>query len=456
METSTPSQDEYRARTKRNVENINCGTTRVPPNLPAELHKLIVDELKSEKKALKQCALTCRLYRHFSQKLLFKKVVFKFSGSPNPTSHDAEFLDIIRASPHIVNYVQQLHLHENEPRGPHPIAKSSRARSIPPEIFQTLTNVVDLILGWKRRLHGFSRMHSPTRLAIMDKCEHLLNLTVRNMYAVPLKIFDHLHRLEKLTLDGVHFSDNPDAAQVAQATPCRIKHMNLGAAGVHKGTVTLFPFFVSKGIGMGTLETLTIDITQGDRSGAFPITDFQAAKSLIRSSAGSLKVLKVIISTSMPLTLPDAEPLFDLSEMPLLEEWSLEGKVCYNNGPGTGRAVGLGWLSRHLETIPSGRKFKSITLRPNIIIEDDKVDFESLKYFESLAVEKVSSHTESFLIHFPTYEDVDESDDEWGEVSEDESDGNSIIQEQIQKYLPILHGLNVLQFRQRWSREGLI
>ncbi|KAF9559415.1 hypothetical protein CPC08DRAFT_763292 [Agrocybe pediades] len=426
METFTPSQDESRARS-RNVENIICGPTRVTPNLPVELHKLIVDELEGEKKALKQCALTCRLYRHFAQKLLFKKVVFRFSCSLDLDSSSAEFLDIIRASPQIVNYVQQFRLHLNVPPEPHRIAEDLRARSMTPEIFRILTNVVDLVLNWERRPHSFSAMDSSTRLAIMDKCECLLNLTVRHTYDVPLKIFDHLHRLERLTLGDVIFVNKPDA-QVAQTAPYRIKHMNLGAIEA-RGVATLFPFLVSKGIGMGTLESLAIHITHAG-GGALPLTDFQAAKSLIRSSAGSLKVLDVRISSPVPSILPDAEPLFHLSEMPLLEEWSLEGGVCYSEiAQGTSSPVGLGWLSRQLETIPSGRKFKRITLHPSITKKNDKLDFESFKYFERLVVDKVLSHTESFSVHFPIWED--ELSSKW----------------RIQTHLRILNRLHLLHFR---------
>ncbi|KAF9539577.1 hypothetical protein CPC08DRAFT_717430, partial [Agrocybe pediades] len=42
-----------------------------------EIHGLIINELEDEEDALKQCVLTCRLYRHLAQVLPFKSIVLE-------------------------------------------------------------------------------------------------------------------------------------------------------------------------------------------------------------------------------------------------------------------------------------------------------------------------------------------------------------------------------------------
>ncbi|KAF9559413.1 hypothetical protein CPC08DRAFT_763290 [Agrocybe pediades] len=448
METYSPPSQHYEsyARSRRPYfKKIgNGGTIRVPKNLPVELHELIVNELEGETEALKQCSLTCWLYRHFAQRLLFKSMMFKFLTFLGLPTAD-EFLDVLRVSPQIVGYVQQLHIHEHVPRHSNVQTDNSVSKVIP-----TLINVVDLTLGREDACFSFSQLAPLTQLAIMDKCKSVLSLTVHRMSTIPMEIFDHMHQLERLILDRVFFTDKPDALrdvhgpQVArQTTPYRIKHMHLRAYGIQV-VGTLFPFLVERGIGMGTLETLKININQRSRRIALPSADFQAAKTLVRSSARSLKVLEVTISTTAPLILPDAEPLFDLSKMPQLEEWSLDGKLWNSEmrfNRGTTTPVDLSWLSKHLETIPSGRKFKRITLRPAIskagkVVHDNLLDFESFLHFETLAVDKGLLHTESFSVHFSIFE----------RENDDLGVGN-VIQEQIQTNLPFLHALNLLHFR---------
>ncbi|KAF4616317.1 hypothetical protein D9613_008808 [Agrocybe pediades] len=310
METySTPYHhyESYARSRKPYFKKIgNGGIIRIPKNLPVELHELIVNELEGETEALKQCSLTCRLYRHFAQRLLFKSMKFSFRTSLALPTAD-KFLDVLRASPQIVSYVQRLHIREYTPA--HTLIPTDNSVA---HVIAILINVVDLVLGREDALFSFSQLAPSTRLAIMEKCKSVLSLTVHRMSRIPMEIFDHIHQLERLILDRVFFTDKPDALrdvhgpQVARlTTPYRIKHMHLRAYGIQI-VGTLFPFLVERGIGMGTLETLKININQRSRRIALPSADFQAAKTLIGSSARSLKVLEVTISTTANLILPRA------------------------------------------------------------------------------------------------------------------------------------------------------
>ncbi|KAF4616706.1 hypothetical protein D9613_008807 [Agrocybe pediades] len=125
------------------------------------------------------------------------------------------------------------------------------------------------------------------------------------------------------------------------------------------------------------------------------------------STAESLRVLGVTSSTNVPVMIPNDEPVFDLSKMPLLEEWALGGVVC-KMGIETG-PIGLGWLSRHLETISAGQKFKYIKLCPVIVgaklVTDDKLDSEGFEpYFENLVVDVVLPRSPDGIFFYSIYD----------------------------------------------------
>ncbi|KAF9545293.1 hypothetical protein CPC08DRAFT_755724 [Agrocybe pediades] len=425
METTTLSQHESPARTRKNVKST---TTRVTPNLPVELHKLIVDELEGDKKALEQCALTCRLYRNLAQKLLFKSVAVEFPTlsfrKSQPVTY--KFIDIMRASPHIADYVQRLHIHRYRPMLD--TVQSDESLSM---VLRALPNVVDLVLGKGEMIYDLSQMPPAVHSAIMDKCQILLSLTLRSISDVPLKIFDHLQRVETLTLKNTTFTNDP-GMQTLQTAPSRIKHMTLVEVTI-QDVASPFPFLVKHKIGMGELESLTIDITGPESLSQVLLspTDLVAVRCLIRGSAEYLKVLRVKASWYAPVILPDNEPVFDLSELPLLEELSLYG-AAYNRN-----RVSLGWISTHLQTIPANpRRFKCVTLYLSItdhvnFVAGDQMDPEGFKYFEKVIVDKILPHTESFSVDFSIW---------------DGEDDESPIPEQIQKYLPTLHVLHLVHF----------
>ncbi|KAF4616684.1 hypothetical protein D9613_008811 [Agrocybe pediades] len=425
----------------------NSRASRAPKNLPVELHEHIVNMLEGKTEALKQCSLTCRLYRHFAQKLLFKSIAFDLEPYPNTRVLTlVEFLDILRASPQIAGHVQKLFIYHLDAN-----ITPLRDQEATTQVLQALPSVVNLHLRGRNR---YCRTWFPMHHAMKDRYENLRSLTLHNMWPVHWDLFDHLRRLEMLDMMDVFFYYCNPKAQVAQPAPYRIKHMNLERVRVF--VETIFPSFVSRGIGIGGLESLSIDMSPITWQ-ALPLPHFHAAKSLIRSSAGSLKSLKVsgslcgmysvnvhLVPQSRKLTcksgfivslvhLPNAGPLFDVSEMPLLQEWFLSEKDHENGLSKLARnPFSLDWISRHLETIPAGRKLKKITLHLAIhgaLVTDDRLDIESFKYFEKLVVDAVLCRTEFFSIKFLPY------------LLEE-----SLIQEQMRKHLPTLHALNLLHF----------
>ncbi|KAF9554123.1 hypothetical protein CPC08DRAFT_821876 [Agrocybe pediades] len=406
------------------------------PNLPLELQEVIVNELEGENEALKQCALTCRLYRYLAQKLLFKIVVLEF----NCEDAVQKFLGILQNSSQLSGYVKHLYIGERHGRHEADRAQMLLNTSIP-QIIPALTNVVDLLLGgfvyfW------FTELKPSLQLAIIAKCESLLDLMLLRVKDVPLKIFDHLPRLEKIDIHCVAFANlrGSDPHYQVVTPPCRIKDMRLADANIPRiGSRTVYPFFMEQKIAVGLLQSLSITMDRRSWEPFLP-TDIEAVKGLIRNNAESLRFLEVIISEHARVVLANDEPMFDVSKMHALEEFALGG-VLYNSTreidiPVTG-SVDFGWLSRHLETIPSGRKLNSVVLRIAIfgktIVTDDILNLEGLAYFENLIVDKVLPQTDSFSVKFKIW-------DRYGDIGP--------VEKQMQERLPTLQGLNVLHFEE--------
>ncbi|KAF4616904.1 hypothetical protein D9613_008745 [Agrocybe pediades] len=405
------------------IRKIISGTKPLP-DLPSELHELIVDNLEGEDDALKQCALTCRSFRHSAQKNIFKSIVFDFSNDCNPVE---QFLNtILGPSPQIANYVERLTIQDHGFLGiddtdtdHKPIERDDSL----PLVFPLLTNLVDLTLGQDAMGFNFSLLKPSSQSTIMAKCDSLRSLTLLQINDVPMRILNHLQGLETLNLD-----------EATQLKPCHIKHMKLADRYLKNIIFTsVYPSFMARRFGAGSLESLSIDMNRRGRT-ALPLADSEAVKWLIRGNAESLKVLDVRISGNVPVTLDNDEPMFDVSKMPLLEEFALGGVVCNcETDQNWTPTIDMGWLARHLETIPTGKRLKRITLRPAILgaylITEDSLDFERLKYFENLIVEKLLSQTESFSIDFWIWEQIGETEP---------------AKELLQKCLPTVQALGVL------------
>ncbi|KAF9559417.1 hypothetical protein CPC08DRAFT_723868 [Agrocybe pediades] len=406
---ATTIEHEFQAGTYTDVERA-YGGTRVAPNLPVELHGLIINELKSETEALKQ---------HVAQKLLFKSIVFL----PHSSAGVDEFVAFLEASPRIVNFIEQLIIREDKG-----ITQLVRA----------LINVVDLVLCGFR---DFSRLDPASQVTILKKFQSLVRLTIRNINEVPLKVFDYLPRLEGLALSNTLFLDDPEVrlAQGPRHQP-GIKQMKMGNAAISGVDTAIYQFFLDRGFGVDSLEMLSIFMNTQSAWGTLPLTKLHGATaSLIQGYAKSLKVLDISISSNVPLPLPFTEPIFDVSAMPLLEElsigcWISDGRdrIMYKS------SIALRWLSRHLETIPHGRHFKSITIHLHIIgvylVMDEYLDFEDFQYFEKLIVDVLLRRMESLSISILfDFEDRDYP---------------HLGTEQMKKHLPRLQALNLLHFKE--------
>ncbi|KAF4616404.1 hypothetical protein D9613_008861 [Agrocybe pediades] len=418
------------SRTTRDAEKLSDGT-RMTPNLPVELHGTIVNELKDEKDTLKQCALTCRLYRHLAQKLLFKSIECKFFPYRNPLE---KFLDILKDSPQIANYVQRLSLCESGYLVDEVEETESQRDEAMSHVFPALINLVELSLRGlpdQMPFPNILEMRPSSRMAVMAKFESISSLTLHNVDLVPLEIFAVLHRLEKLELKEVHFCNS--VGWIPQGPlPNRIKHIQLADLYLDPPR-SIYDFFMEHKFAEGLLETLSIQVNLDSWRLEPSEKDFQPTRWFIKHSAQTLKVLDVSISEGVvPLTLLHAEPAFDVSEMPLLEHLSL-------GGIDTSPEIGLGWMPSHLETIPAGRKLKSITLHPMVIdveevgLAEGVLDLGLLEYFEKLITDVVLSQTESFSIVFTL-------------IRPKRKEDTQSVKELIRKHLPTLDALNLLTF----------
>ncbi|KAF9554126.1 hypothetical protein CPC08DRAFT_197461 [Agrocybe pediades] len=261
------------------------------PDLPPEVHALILDELAGDNTALKQCALTCKLYRPIAQKLFFEEVVFKFFPYYfNPADN---FLDILKASPQIAGYVKRLFIRETGYLVRGAGQKQIQLDKSIPLVLPLLINLVDLVMGWQTPELWFPLLNPSSQLAIMAKCANLLSLTLQDLHDVPLRIFNHLHNLEKFMVNIVSFIDNRDDQAVRKSPSYRIKHMILVDAWLEDASI--YPFLLEQRFRAANLESLILNIDpHGLR--VLSLTDFEAAKWLIGSHSESLKVLDITIS----------------------------------------------------------------------------------------------------------------------------------------------------------------
>ncbi|KAF4616624.1 hypothetical protein D9613_008799 [Agrocybe pediades] len=410
MGTYIPSQHEPYPRTRSDDEKITNGATRRLPDLPVELHKLIIDELEGETEALKQCALTCRVYRHLAQKHLLKSVMLLSRMTRNPTVE--EFVAFLEASPQIAKHIERLVI--------------SGETKLIAQAMRPLINVVDVVL---RGCGSFARFEPASQLAVMLKCESLVSLTLQSIKDVPLKVFDHLRRLERLTLEEVRFVNDP-RVRLTPEPSCRprIKEMKLVGDASIAGIGSIYNFLEGRGFGLNSLETLSIVMNSHSY---LPLSnaDYGAIAPRYHNNNKWYSTFFIpnpsLRATYDTTSLPDDEQLdFDVSTLPLplLEELSLGGV--------------LSWHLETFKTIPRGRKFKSITLKPVIIdlrwIEYDYLDYEGLKYLETLIVENLLPRTESFSFEFT--------------LNNNDEDDMCFVREEIQYCFLTLHSLNFLKF----------
>ena len=135
----------------------------------------------------------------------------------------------------------------------------------------------------------------------------------------------------------------------------------------------------------------------------------------------------------VPVLLPNDEPIFDISAMPSLEELSLTGALWNSETNENASLISLSWLSKHLETIPTSRKFKAIKLHSIItgseFIPESEFDSQGLRYFEELILTKVVEQTSHLSIEFTI----------WGFR-------NPFVRNILKARLPILWGRALIEF----------
>ncbi|KAF9541902.1 hypothetical protein CPC08DRAFT_756116 [Agrocybe pediades] len=382
--------------------------TKPQSNLPVELHERIINELDGEEDALKQCALTCKLYRHLAQTLLFKAVVLQFQPESNPAK---KFLAILAQSPHIANYVRCFSLRGYE--GWLELKKPDDDGIA--DVLSVLTNLQELRLfevGFQSRDHFRPSLSAASMAMIQFKCRSVLHLILQNLDDMPLTILAHSSSLESLDIDNVQFVHDLDDQAGPETIDSQTSFPHLKLMRISNATMlrysrqqSIYPFLM-RSTTQGGLESLSVNMDESWDDLLVPAVDFQAVKEIIRNSATSLKAVDVIVPLAkMPILLDNDEPLFNVSEMPLLEELSLTGTIHCNESDEDRTHIDLHWLSRHLETFPNnGRKFNKISLHLIITnafcLKEDQLDDEGLKYFEDLLLNVVSHQTLSLSVKF--------------------------------------------------------
>ncbi|KAF9539574.1 hypothetical protein CPC08DRAFT_824544 [Agrocybe pediades] len=407
--------------------------------LPPEIHELIIKELNGEDDALKQCALTCRLYRHLAQVLLFNSVVLQFLPGSNPAQ---KLLAILAQSPHIANYVRCLSLRGNTTGHGHwftevhtPVPEDNGIG----EVLCALVNVTRLHIGGVRPLRTIFPPLSPASMAMIhSKCQSVLHLTVEYIFDVPWTLLTNSNSLESLELHNVEFppvtSGQPEFKLQTIDFHVSFPHLKKISCSILyiDGVESVWPFMVQP-TAHGGLESLYFNIDNAWLSP--PPGDFQAVKAIIRNSAKSLKTVDVTLSMNVPVLLYNGEPMFNVSALPLLEEISLTGAILNSETDQNISPINLRWLSQHLETIPtSGKKFNRISLHSIIIgaylVIKEEFDDESLKYFEDLVLNVLLPQTISLSVKFTI----------WGPYHTQRAETL------IRQHLPALEARNLLEF----------
>ncbi|KAF4616343.1 hypothetical protein D9613_008827 [Agrocybe pediades] len=256
MEEIHPLQLQVPARnvTGRSVEAEPVGT-KPCPELPPEIHEMIINELDGETEALKQCALACRVYRYGAQKLLFNKLTLDFSPGSNPAQ---EFLGILEDSPWIGDYVACLSLRSNGHLGEDTDEKDKWVS----RVITALPNIVEMDIGWGLPDFRFCMLDRSSQMAIMSTCENLRSLTLAFTEDAPLAIFDHMQRIETLELQDVRFPKDREVLDAKSWTvPYRIKELTLQYVHI-EGARMIYPFLKKRRFSKGLLETLSIGLNE--------------------------------------------------------------------------------------------------------------------------------------------------------------------------------------------------
>ncbi|KAF9556623.1 hypothetical protein CPC08DRAFT_820385 [Agrocybe pediades] len=170
MEEHRLLQQKVRPQTSSDIEKSDGPSAWVPPYLPVELHEFFINALDGDRQALKQCALTCRLYRHLAQRLLLRSITLSFFTRDLNYSPTDAFLNILDVSPHLARHLGRKWIQED--------------KNLLLQVIPALVNLTDLVIGWKRFTFHFSDFSYPVMLRINTRCESLVNLTLVNVRGV--------------------------------------------------------------------------------------------------------------------------------------------------------------------------------------------------------------------------------------------------------------------------------
>lgn len=267
--------------------------------LPVELWEIIINELDGDERALKQCALTCRLFLPMAQKFLFQHVKFDFqSDSAN------KFLQISENSTCICDYVKRVSLCDSITlQRFEPSAKTQNAMTR----ILSMVNFSEFEISRQDGLKlNFQDLQSSLRKEIVEKCRNLVSLTLKGIDGVPCAILENVHGLTNLEFQDVYFVEDEDSEESHGASLnnntlsfSRTQHMKVSGVYMLLDTIkSIYPFLKrgNHGLGFQRLESLTIGMDNGWY--IVPPSDFYAVRWMIKCCAKSLKVLDLTVATN--------------------------------------------------------------------------------------------------------------------------------------------------------------
>ncbi|KAF8157086.1 hypothetical protein B0H34DRAFT_798400 [Crassisporium funariophilum] len=344
--------------------------------LPRELWDTIIDELRSDVKAIKTCSQVCQAFNTRVQKIYYRRITLNIL-TPDPYS----FKSLMERFPHLCGYVRSLTLNTHD--------QLQRLISTAPEPVEAALASILPLLGNLEAL-SISRYSPPSDMhflrsslfipktdwnswvpelqtAVLDKCRSvaLVDLHLDTIKNVPFSIFSHIPTLKSLAISNVCFAN----AEPLEA-PSLDQHQSIAMlqtlsikdeAHVMSGPLSTWMQSAYCPLDLTGLISLSLDVKCRDGTGSSTHTGSNDGLSLVSfifcKCSSSLQELHYIHPFE-----DQTATLLDLDTMPSLRKLSISGTVWnWNNIADT--RIRLQTLLGILSSIPSPCHIVTIRLQ---------------------------------------------------------------------------------------------
>ena len=225
-------------------------TSHTPPAkpwyLPSDVVDLIVAQFRHDKACLKRCSLVSHQFSRSSQRYLFSKVRLETS------SHFARFLELLKISPHIRNYVLSLEVTITFLKESDKADWMTINASIVADIFTRMKDQVTcFLMNFEALPLPFAAWPEDLGSAMWEllSSERLTDVRITYVSGFPLEWLADCGQLKKLYIEGVVSLPGPGAVQQQQQQLTKRDEETMREAGprYHKPkgklqTLHLFPF----------------------------------------------------------------------------------------------------------------------------------------------------------------------------------------------------------------------